>query len=290
MPYANFCEKISTKFESSFAEISAEYNFDLGDEFEIALCKTLRVLLPERYGVCRGFLVTHDGDKAGDDIIIYDQERMPTIRMLENGQFSQKQEVPIEAVYAYIEAKHTLYINGKEGQSLSKAISQIEKVKKLTRPITESMEIDPYTKIKAVGKNQEYWPEIRNPIYAGIFARNVKIDSQSKDEKMCFEGLDGQLSIREHYGAIQPDFIIAGKNIVCLPSVEGQIESPFYVKGTTGFSPIKSNKKAVGVGLSSLSWAIDWMKLGKIYWPSIIASGLDLHIQNNEYLHEKPNK
>jgi len=283
MSYANFCENISTKFESSFSEISAEYNFDLGDEFEIALCKTLRILLPEKYGVCRGFLVTHDGEKAGDDIIIYDQDRMPTIRMLESGQFYQKQEVPVEAVYAYIEAKHTLYINGNGGQSLLKALSQIERVKSLTRPFTESMEIDPYTKVQATGKNQDYWPEIRNPIYAGIFARNVKLNDTSKDESMCFEGLDSCLSTRGHCGKMQPDFIIAGKNIVCLPCVEGQVESPFYVKEVTGFSAIKSNQKAVGVGLSSLSWAIDWMKLGKIYWPSIIASGLDLHLENNEY-------
>lgn len=283
MPYTGINSEISKKFNSAFEEISAEYNFDLGDEFEIALCKTLRIYLPQRYGVCRGFLVTHNGETAGDDIIIYDQERIPTIRLLENGQFHQKQRIPIEAAYAYIEAKNTLYLDGDGGQSLNKAISQIEKIKKLTRPSTSSTELDSYTKLPFEAQHQDNWPLVRNPIYAGIFARNIKYSSSGKDDHLIFGVLNQRLKERDQKKYSQPDFIIAGNDLICLPSINGRIESPFYVNDISRLSAMPSKGKAIGTGLVSLSWAIDWIKLGRIYWPSIIANGLDLPLENNEY-------
>jgi hypothetical protein len=90
MVYGDYLETISAKFQSLFAEISAEYAFDYGDEFEIALCKVLRALLPSKFGICRGFAVTLDGTLAGDDIIIFDHERFPTLRLLESNDFAQK--------------------------------------------------------------------------------------------------------------------------------------------------------------------------------------------------------
>ena len=35
------------------------------DEYEIAICRVLRHILPLKYGVCRGFVVANDGTKAG---------------------------------------------------------------------------------------------------------------------------------------------------------------------------------------------------------------------------------
>lgn len=282
MPYSGFSKKISDKFESFFSEISAEYNFDLGPEFEIALCKALRIFLPEKYGVCRGFIVTRHGEKVGDDIIIYDQERMPTLRLLENDQYQQKQEIPLEAVYAYFEAKYTLYLDNKGGQTLTKAFSQIEKIKQLSRKPTASTQIDPYTNIQLIQNNQEYWPKFRNPIYTGIFARNIRINNKSTDEVGSFEVLSLLMQVYNHNAINLPDLIIAGRNIVCLPEVEGQMESPFHIKDSSRLTPIKSDCNAVGVGLSALSWAIDWIKLGIIYWPSIIASGLNLQLTNDQ--------
>ena len=55
----------------------------------------LRIFLPSKYGVCRGFVVNRHGDKAGDDIIIYDQEKFPTLRLLPKDDFSLKEEIPI---------------------------------------------------------------------------------------------------------------------------------------------------------------------------------------------------
>lgn len=218
----------------------------------------------------------------GDDIIIYDQERMPTLRLLENGQYQQKQEIPLEAVYAYFEAKYTLYLDNKGGQTLTKALSQIEKIKQLSRKPTASTQIDPYTNIQLIQNNQEYWPKFRNPIYTGIFARNIRINNKSTDEVGSFEVLSLLMQVYNYNAINLPDLIIAGRNIVCLPDVEGQMESPFHIKDSSRLTPIKSDCNAVGVGLSALSWAIDWIKLGIIYWPSIIASGLNLQLTNDQ--------
>jgi hypothetical protein len=101
--YDNFLPRLQNKIETFFASIKANYNFDLGDEFEIQICKLLRLFLPSKYGVCRGFVVNRYGDKAGDDIIIFNQERFPTLRLLPKDDFSLKEEIPIEADYAYFE-------------------------------------------------------------------------------------------------------------------------------------------------------------------------------------------
>ena len=82
MAYGDYLQTISVKFENLFQDISVQHNFDYGPEFEIALCKALRIILPAKFGICRGFAVTLDGDIAGDDIIIFDNERFPTLRLL----------------------------------------------------------------------------------------------------------------------------------------------------------------------------------------------------------------
>jgi len=63
----NYVHELHLKFSRKLDEISAEYNFDLGDEFEVAICSILRAFLPEKYGVCRGFVVDRNGEKAGFD-------------------------------------------------------------------------------------------------------------------------------------------------------------------------------------------------------------------------------
>lgn len=64
--YDNFVVELSRKFLARLEDIKADYNFDLGDEFEIAICELLRIFLPTKYGVCRGFVVDSNGNKEGD--------------------------------------------------------------------------------------------------------------------------------------------------------------------------------------------------------------------------------
>ena len=122
MQYNDFILKVDEQANSVFKDIEAEHNFEYGPEFEIAICKLLRRFLPSKYGICRGYVVSRDGKKAGDDIIIFNKDRFPTIRG-NNEDFLKKEQVPIEAVYAYIEAKHKL-----NETSLKKAIKGETKI------------------------------------------------------------------------------------------------------------------------------------------------------------------
>ena len=49
---------------------------------------------------------------ARDDIIIYERNRFPLLRLINESDFCRKQQVPVESVYAYIEAKHSLTLEG----------------------------------------------------------------------------------------------------------------------------------------------------------------------------------
>jgi len=124
--YDNFVVELSRKFISRLDDIKADFNFDYGDEFEIAICEVLRSFLPTKFGICRGFVIDINGSKEGDDIIIYDQVNFPTIKSNNRNDFGRKENIPIEAVYAYIEAKHTL-----NKESFDKSVCQIAKVKKM---------------------------------------------------------------------------------------------------------------------------------------------------------------
>jgi len=287
MAYSEFQKNISKKFEALFDEISAVYNFDNGPEFEIAFCKVLRILLPNKYGICRGFIVSKEGIEKGDDIIIYDQERFPTLRLLEDNTFAQKQKIPVEAVYAYIEAKHTLCIEGSGGQSLQKALSQVLDVKNLKRESVPLTRITPQVQINSYNANRpEFWPNYHNPLYCAIISRHVRI---KESDKICevdsfFENLKMHCNLISKIENA-PDLIIAGSNAIVLPCVKTQFESPFFVNEHSHLDVIKSNGLAFANGLTSMLYAFDHILLGNIHWPSILAEGLGLEL----YMDEKNN-
>ena len=83
MLYDNFVRRITDNFNAAISEIEAVHNFDYGSEFEVGLCKTLRRVLPQKFGICRGFVIDQTGEVAGDDIIVYERLRFPTLRSLE---------------------------------------------------------------------------------------------------------------------------------------------------------------------------------------------------------------
>ena len=284
MSYSDFLKNINVKFESLFNEISAEYNFDHGQEFEIALCKVFRAILPNKYGICRGFVVSLNGDTAGDDIIIYDQERFPTLRLLQDSTFAQKQKIPIEAVYAYIEAKHTLCLEGDGGQSLNKSLKQIQAVKNIERKKVPMTQITPQVAILSYNANRPpNWPDYRNPLFTGIIAKQVRLKESSPvvDSNMFHPILKGYCNLVSDSG-LSTDLIIAGFDVVAIPAVSSQIESPFFMEGISKLSAIKTERQAFGVGLTSIMYAFDHITLGNIYWPSILADGLGLALNNPE--------
>lgn len=278
MAYLNFVENISDAIEEKLSKISSRYNFDLGDEFEIGLCELLSDVLPEKYGICRGFIVTEDNSFAGDDIIIYAKDRFPTVRLLGENKFMRKHEVPIESVYGYIEAKHTLYLTEKEsGQSMFKALEQVSKVKALSRESRSIFSIDPYTVVDNFeAENRNNWPKINNPFYTAIFSRFAKESTTSKTTVVNASDLFHKIS--SPIDCKYPDLIVMGQNDLLFPGISHTdrivYESPFFVGGTSSLIHKKTKTSALAIGIIMLLYALDTIKLGKMPYQKIIQSQL----------------
>ncbi|MFM5681780.1 DUF6602 domain-containing protein [Aeromonas veronii] len=289
--YNDFVAKIDVRVEAILNEIETIYNFDVGDEFEIGICKLLKTFLPEKYGVCRGHIITMDGSQAGDDIIIYDKHRFPILRMLNEDSLWRKQFIPVEAVYAYIEAKNTLYVEGdiSDGQSLQKAINQVHLAKSLLRSPKVIGDIDRYVKLTA---NQDSigWPKIRNPMYGCILARNIKLNKNSREKltdstpfNMKCHLLTNPSSPFYDPEINFPDLIIGGKDHVIVPSINSEFKSPFLVKGESYMNHIPNvSGKAFGIGLSTIIYALSSIDLKDMYWPAIIANACGSILNESE--------
>ena len=281
--YGEFLKAISDRFDAHLREVQTEFNFDLGGELEVAICKTLRAILPEKYGVCRGFVVGADGTVAGDDVVVYDRSRFAPLRLLPADDYAQKQRIPAEAVYAYIEFKNTLYLTGDGGQSLNKAVAQVRAVKSIAREPVTYNQIDHRTSV-GVGKGRPRrgTPHVRNPMYGVIISKNFDAARRPVDH-----GLTDQLVLNAACAMISktagaPDFILAGRDLLALPVVDDVVEGPFFVDGESRLKAHKTPTPGIGTAMALLSYAVDTMVLGSIHWPSVIGEGMGIPVSDKD--------
>ncbi len=273
MLYDNYISKLSEKIAKRFDDISTEYNFDKGDEFEIAMCRLLRDFLPNKYGICRGFVVSSGGKKAGDDIIIFDQERFPTLRLLYRDSFELKAQMPIEAVYAYIEAKHSL-----TSEAFKKSISQIIKVKKIcsTRKKGKLYQLDSYIDTNVLPPGPiEHLPEYRNPILGMIISRfGLKNNNTNSDEIDDFLRAELDELTKKDYEFF-PELIIAGNSnfLSTVYKKNGENKPTIFhlsAKENSGYQVCKVGNIAFGIAFAHIIAALDWIRLGNMPWEDII--------------------
>lgn len=280
--YNDYVKRLSDKIATQFNAIEAGYNFDFGPELEVALCHVLSECLPQKYGVCRGYVVDAEGNLRGDDILIFAQDRFFTLRQGIGLDFTVKEQIPIEAAISYVEAKHTIILEGDSGSSLYTACKQVEKVKSLCakRDPVKLGSWDPY-----VDSPIEYpTPEgfsIRNPMYGVIFARNVRLRENSKNDlspndidAIIQERIPKIITDRSH----APDLIVAGNSNVVTPAISKK-GSSFYVpfmSQVTNYGTRVVPGLAYGIGFTCLQFALDWIRLGKLPWDRILANALDI--------------
>lgn len=269
-PYNDWIGQLAERFQSKFDGIRTVHNFDYGDEFEIALCEVLRSILPRRASVCRGFIVAQDGTLAGDDIIIFDSARFPALRAI-GEDLSRKEQVPAEAVLAYIEAKHTLYVHGNSGQSLEKATAQTAAVKSLTRTPLEHRHIISGLDLGAQVNAPKTYPNIKNPWYTAIWSR--KSDWSGLERAILPQSLNGT----DFH--LRPDFIATDQG--CLMPMLLKYESgatmprmeirPFLCEGT---AHVWSDLKDISVGIAAvhLLSAMEWIVLSEVPWNRMMSS------------------
>lgn len=275
--YGDYVRKLHDSFVRRLEIIESEYNFEKGAEFEIAICEILRAFLPQKYGICRGFVIDRDGVTAGDDIIIFDQDRFPTIRFLSKGSYELKERIPIEAVYAYIEAKNTLKITKNPKTCvLTKGMSQCVKVKEMINrrhPVVHH-EFDPYVVQQGfVTTPQDYLPKRRNPAFAVLIARHVQVGNNKRlSASQISEALKDHL-IDDNEN--NPDLVVAGTHNFLTPHFyrgNDQVRSYFYLNHPEerGYWVGKQTDLSFGIFLSQIAFAIDWIRLGKMPWVDII--------------------
>lgn len=283
--YRGFVQTLAQRVLHNLATIETTFNFEYGDEFEVALCQSLRSALPDRYGVARGYAVNEHGNTAGDDIFIYERSRFPTLTLRHQDDFSRKEYIPIEAIYAYVEAKHTLQLTGDGPQSLRHACEQVSSVKALcgTRPAIDPDQIGPYSRVQ-MGIRAELpkdFPTISNPAFGIVFARQVRKESKSPVLSDPRE-IDHHLAEQEIDSAEAPDLVVLGEhNLVlpALPSADGShynLRSPFYIPGRSVYHTAVVDGVAFGIAFLSIFAALDWIQLGVMPWHRIIVNGLGI--------------
>lgn len=241
-----------------------------------------------KYGICRGFVVDKHGNTAGDDIIIYDQELYPTLRFLDtDNQFAQKEQIPVEAVYAYIEAKHTL-----NADSLKKAVKQVSAVKKLcysrSAVLRRRIEEDTHIFNNKYSKEDGWNPIIANPVYGMI----LSVNCVGVDGKKAVSGEDTtQFILKEiqetlstdinEYGYFCCDSIIAGKSTTAFcghymfdkegKKLDGVLLTRFYtgIKPGACYQINYHENTAYGLAMAHLMLALNYIKLGDMPWDMI---------------------
>lgn len=274
-PYAGFLKDLVERFDDRLKRITVEHNFEYGDEFEIAVCEVLRQILPSRIGVCRGYVVGRDGTTAGDDIILFDVARFPTLRLLQ-GDLALKERVPVDAVLAYIEAKHTLYVEGEGGQSLSKAIRQVRAVKRLSRPPVDLLNIGGQIVIRG-GFSVDHprgYPQRRNPLYAAIWAPHLNTKSDKEPHLAVLERAD---DLRGHLKVLAgPDVIAAGQVLVnpALPLPDGTRGPRPFITEECELMGSTHTLRTLGLAVFQLLWAIEWIRLGEMPWELMVGTEL----------------
>ena len=253
--YGDYVKRLARRVDARFAEIDAEFSFDLGLEFEVAMCSLLSEILPARFGVCRGFVVTEAGEKAGDDVIIYDRLQFPTLRPAIASAFALKEQVPIEAVYAYIECKHSI----NDVETFDKAVAQVGKVKSLllkrNSKVNEDFEADGPV---FWGKARDWprvFPALKNQPFTMIVARKWESALPSDVRKLTNP----------------PDLVVLGETHLMTQRIALDADG---IKGALFFDPLHWAPLAIepvgnvayGVGLLLLLQALSWIELVPIDW------------------------
>lgn len=282
--YHDFARTLASRVRASLDTIETGNNLEYGVEFEFALCEAFRSALPDRYGIARGYVVDAKGTTAGDDIFLYARERFPTLAMRHRDDFARKEFIPIEAAYCYIEAKHSVHINGEDRQSLRYACEQVSRVKALCsqRSPVKPNQVAPYLTIGdgiSAGTPRDF-PETLNPMYTAVFARHVRPEV---GKAPCVSGADVErlLSGWQFSTTHAPDLLVLGESLVVLPTLPGSsgtptYRSPFFIEGRSSFCTRVVDGLAFGIGLASVLSALDWIQLGVLPWHKILIDALGI--------------
>lgn len=184
MNIRNLFQKVSVKMRADFeATKEVRHNPGKGTNREDTIREYLNELLPERYALGKGEIVTAENEHSGEvDIVIFDKNGCPRLLYDESHAL-----FPIEVVFGVISVKSTL-----SSDELKDAYGNIVKAKKLAKE--GSFSHSP-TDGMQIGLR---FPEIVGVIVAYEAGRTLKTIAEQMEE------LDAKLDNLEH----RPDFVV----------------------------------------------------------------------------------
>ena len=267
--YDGFLIDIAKLVNAKIGEIRAEENFTLGPEFEIAICKLLRMILPSNCGVCRGHAITREGQKAGDDILVFDRSRFPLLRLLDQDDFGQLMRVPVGAVFAYVEAKHTVYLDSpRTKQSLEHALAQVDAVRSLPRPpvppVINGKRVPPAV-VPYLGRRIGRHGHL-NPIFGAVVARHVRATKGSKI--LSADEISKRLTKRPL--PQQADTLVLGSDIIVLPIDEAGHLVEYYTGPGVRPTIFETPGASLAICLAMVANAVSTIELGEMPWFDIV--------------------
>jgi hypothetical protein len=289
--YKDYIPTITKRFEEHLSKIEAQYGFDYGDEFEFALIDFLDTVLPEKFGVRRGHASTFEGSQAGDDLIVFDRIRMPTIGLRDSFEKYRKTRIPVEAIYSYIEVKHTLILEGDGPQSMKKACAQVAKVRNLcaTRA-AEPLNVARLPRDLHFAAANGGYPDRMDPTLGVVFARNVKVRST---DKAFATGTEIEEALHRLGGVTgnepPPDLMVLGPDIVITPHLDRadkiafEYVSPFYLPYRSNFGIRFAGGHAAAIAVCTIMYALDLIRLGPMPWRRMLAHVIGAPLDNLKF-------
>ena len=186
------------------------------------------------------------------------------MRSTQANNFSIKEQIPVEAVYAYIECKHSIDTE----ETLDKALQQVRKVKEFMMARFPKAN-EHYEEAGPIyqGRVQDWpriYPKLKNQPFAVVFARKSA-------ESFTFNG---------KVAKNDPDLIVLGANKIVTQSVAlgaDGIKGSLFLdeKHWATFRTESAFEQAFGVFVLHVLAAINWIELVPIDWTDLL---------NNAYL------
>ncbi len=178
--------------------------------------------------------------------------------------FSLKDQIPIEAAYAYIECKHTL--TGKKQGPLEKGINQVREAKKLL--LTREELPNRIYQNQYRGKHLDWphhLPRLRNQPFGMLISRFVADDLDVSYLNSLEIGGDEST----------PDVVVLGSSLIMTPTValeaDGFKTSLFYDPADgIALRAERVPQLALALGLTTLLYALNYIELLPINWGSIL--------------------
>lgn len=233
-------DHLDADLETAFAAPSGNRD----EAFQIALCRGLEALFPERIHVCRGFFIDSEGGAAGDGILLLNTERFPSLRKLGRDPL-KKVGAPADAAVAYIETRGSLDIR-ETSPSLLQALQGVAAVRRLPR-----------ASLLPTALFAETDPAPASPFYCAVWAREVA----AEEGVLQARALEGRIDALRR-GRIPrqelPDAIVAGSLLMMPALIESETgrrhRRPFYMPGTE--LTFASAPRALVAAMTHLAWAL----------------------------------